>query len=224
MRQITVLGVIPYFHVYGNIACMNWGFFAGATQIMMPQFTLEDVFATMAKFEEISYFPAVPTMISAVINHPRATDLRLDRRIKLLNSGAAPMPAELIDKVKDMGISFSEGYGLSESAALALANPLLSHKIGSIGVPMADNDVRLVNVENGVEDVAPGEAGEIILKGPTVMREYWNSPEETRNQLHDGWLYTGNIAQTDEGWVLLYCRSEKRPDHCGGIQYLSPRG
>ena len=222
MRQLTVLGVIPYFHVYGNISCMNWAFFAGATQIMMPQFNLEDIFATMAKYDEISYFPAVPTMISAVINSPQVVDLRLDRRIKLLNSGGAPMPAELIDKVKDMGIAFSEGYGLSESAALALSNPLLSHKIGSIGVPMADNDVRLVHIENGVEDVAPGEPGEIILKGPTVMREYWNNPEETRNQLHDGWLYTGDIAQTDEDGYFYIVDRKKDMIIAGGFN-IYPR-
>lgn len=222
MRPLTVLGVIPYFHVYGNIACMHWAFFAGASQIMIPQFTVEDVFAAMAKFDEISYFPAVPTLVSAVIHYPLAGDLRLDRKIKLLNSGGAPMPAELIDKVKDMGIQFTEGYGLSETAAIALSNPLLAHKTGSIGVPMTDNEIRLVDIESGLKDVKPGEPGEVILRGPTVMREYWGNPEETKNQLRDGWLYTGDIAQADEDGYFYIVDRKKDMIIAGGFN-IYPR-
>jgi long-chain acyl-CoA synthetase len=158
----------------------------------------------------------------AVINHPRAGEFNLPKRIKLLNSGGAPMPSELIDRVMEMGIAFGEGYGLSESSAMATANPLMGHRTGSIGIPMPDNDVRLVDTENGIEDVKPGEPGELILKGPTVMQGYWNNPEETKNQLRDGWLYTGDIAQTDEDGYLYIVDRKKDMIIAGGFN-IYPR-
>ncbi len=221
-RNMFVLGVLPLFHVYGNLGIMNWGLIVGGTQILLPTFNLDEVMSTIGKFDEISYFPAVPTMIMAVINHPRAGELRLDKRIKLLNSGGAPMPSELIERVNEMGIGFGEGYGLSESTAMAVSNPLMAHRIGSIGVPMPDNDVRLVDVENGVEDVKPGQPGELILKGPTVMQGYWNNPEETANQLRDGWLYTGDIAQTDEDGYFYVVDRKKDMIIAGGFN-IYPR-
>lgn len=221
-RHLFVLGVLPYFHVYGNITVMNWGLLSGATQVLLPNFDLEQVMATIAKFDEISYFPAVPTMITAVVHHPKAGAINLDKRIKLINSGGAPMPVELINAVTDMGIAFSEGYGLSESASMGLANPIMAHKTGAIGVPVPDNDVRLVNIDNGVEEVKPGEPGELILKGPTVMQGYWKNPEETKNQLHDGWLYTGDIAQTDENGYFYIVDRKKDMIIAGGFN-IYPR-
>jgi long-chain acyl-CoA synthetase len=120
------------------------------------------------------------------------------------------MAGELIEKVQDMGIFFSEGYGLSESTSLGISNPILGmKKVGSIGIPFPDNDVRLVDVEEGREEVKPGEPGEIIMKGPLIMQGYWNNPEETRGQLVDGWLHTGDIAQTDEdGYIFIVDRKK----------------
>ncbi len=195
----NVVAVLPFFHVYGNIVVLNWATFCCATMVLIPRFDIEEVMNILSGFEEITFFPAVPTMINAVINHPRAEELRLDRKLGLLNSGAAPMPVELIEKVKDMGIYFSEGYGLSESTALGIANPILGlKKAGSIGIPFPDNDVRLVDVEESVEEVPRGEPGEIVMRGPLIMQGYWDNPEETAAQLREGWLHTGDIAIRDE--------------------------
>jgi len=113
------------------------------------------------------------------------------------------MPVELIEQVKDMGIYFSEGYGLSESTSLGISNPVLGlKKVGSIGIPFPDNDVRLVDVETGKTDVPDGQPGEIIMKGPLIMQGYWNNPSETAGQLKDGWLYTGDIGHVDEDGFL----------------------
>jgi long-chain acyl-CoA synthetase len=206
----NVLSVLPYFHVYGNIVAMNWSFFSCATQILVPRFDIEELMGIIGNFEKIVFFPAVPTLITAVINHPKAGELNLAKRLGLLNSGAAPMAGELIEKVQDMGIFFSEGYGLSESTSLGISNPILGmKKVGSIGIPFPDNDVRLVDVEEGREEVKPGEPGEIIMKGPLIMQGYWNNPEETRGQLVDGWLHTGDIAQTDEdGYIFIVDRKK----------------
>lgn len=206
----SVLAVLPYFHVYGNIVAMNWAMANCATQILVPRFVLDEMMGLLANFNEITFFPTVPTLITALINHPKATELNLAKKLGLLNSGAAPMPVELIQQVRDMGIFFSEGYGLSESTSLGISNPVLGlKKVGSIGVPFPDNDVRLVDIDKGVEDVPQGEPGEIIMKGPLIMKEYWNNPEETANQLRDGWLYTGDIATEDEeGYIFIVDRKK----------------
>jgi long-chain acyl-CoA synthetase len=206
----NVFSVLPYFHVYGNIVAMNWSFFSCATQILVPRFDIEEMMGIIAKFESIYFFPAVPTLITAVIIHPKAAELNLDKRLGLLNSGAAPMPVELIEKVQDMGIFFSEGWGMSESTSLGISNPILGlKKAGSIGIPFPDNDVRLVDVENGVDEVKQGEPGEIVMKGPLVMKGYWNNPEETAGQLKDGWLYTGDVAIRDEdGYIFIVDRKK----------------
>jgi long-chain acyl-CoA synthetase len=171
----------------------------------------------------ITFFPAVPTMITAVINHPKAAEVNLAKRLGLLNSGAAPMPVELIEKVQDMGIYFSEGYGLSESTSLGISNPIFGmKKVGSIGIPFPDNDVRLVDVGNGTEDVKPGDPGEIIMKGPLIMKEYWNNPEETKGQLVDGWLHTGDIGQADEDGYLFIVDRKKDMIIAGGFN-IYPR-
>ena len=195
----SVLAVLPYFHVYGTIVVMSWAMFNCATQILVPRFELDELMGILGNFKEISFFPSVPTMINAVLNHPKAGELQLDKKLGLLNSGAAPMPVELIEQARDMGIAFSEGWGMSETTSLGIANPVFGlKKVGSIGIPFPDTDVRLVDVEEGREEVPSGEPGEIIIKSPLIMKEYWGNPEETAGQIKDGWLYTGDIAVRDE--------------------------
>jgi long-chain acyl-CoA synthetase len=206
----NVVAVLPYFHVYGNIVVMNWAMFNCATQIQIPRFNIDEMMGLLAKFEEITFFPTVPTLINALVNHPKAVELNLAKKLKLLNSGAAPIPVELIEQIKDMGIFFSEGYGLSESTSLGISNPIQGlKKVGSIGIPFPDNDVRLVDIQEGKEDVPQGQPGEIIMKGPLIMQGYWNNPQETAGQLKDGWLYTGDIAIRDEdGYIFIVDRKK----------------
>jgi len=205
--QRAVIAAIPYFHIYGNTFSMNWGMFNAATQVMFPRFELEEFMAVLASVDEITYFPTVPTMVTAIVNHPKAAELDLGAKIRLLSTGGAPMPVELIQRVKDIGIFFNEGWGMSETASVGISIPILRHKAGSIGCPYPGNEVRLVDVETGLNDVKPGEPGEILIKGPTIMQEYWQNPEETANQLKDGWLSTGDIAQMDEdGYIYIVDR------------------
>jgi len=218
----NVIAVLPYFHVYGNIVVMNWAFFSCATQIIVPRFQIDEFMGLLANFKKITFFPSVPTMINAVINHPKAAELDLARKLGLLNSGGAPMPLELIEQVKDMGIFFGEGYGLSESTALGISNPILGHKVGSIGIPFIDNDVRLVDLQEGIHDVPRGEPGEIIMKGPLIMQGYWNNAEETAGQLKDGWLYTGDIAVQDEDDYFFIVDRKKDMIIAGGFN-IYPR-
>jgi long-chain acyl-CoA synthetase len=219
----SVLAVLPYFHVYGNIVVMNWSMFACATQIQVPRFNIDEMMGLLANFNEITFFPTVPTLITALINHPKAEELNLAKKIGLLNSGAAPMATDLIDRVKDMGIYFSEGYGLSESTSVGICNPILGlKKVGSIGVPIPDNDVKLVDIDDGKTEVPQGQPGEIIMKGPVIMQGYWNNPEETAGQLKDGWLYTGDIAIRDEDGYMFIVDRKKDMIIAGGFN-IYPR-
>jgi len=222
-EQRSVMAILPYFHAYGNIVVMNWALFNCATQIMVPRFQIDEFIAILANFKKITHFPTVPTLIHAVINHSKAAELNLGRKIGLLTSGAAPMPLELIEQVKDMGIFFSEGYGLTESSSVGFSNPILNlKKSGSIGIPFTDNDVRLVDLKEGIHDVPRGEPGEIIMKGPQIMQGYWNNPQETAGQLRDGWLYTGDIAVRDEDDYYFIVDRKKDMIIAGGFN-IYPR-
>ncbi len=219
----SVLAVLPYFHVYGTIVVMSWALFNTATQILVPRFEIDEFMGILAGLEEISFFPSVPTMINAIINHPKATELNLDRKLGLLNSGAAPMPVELIEQITEMGIFYGEGWGMSETTSLGISNPILGlSKVGGIGIPWPDTDVKLVDVEEGKEEVPQGEPGEIIIKSPLVMQGYWNNPEETAGQLKDGWLYTGDIAVRDEDDYFFIVDRKKDMIIAGGFN-IYPR-
>ena len=207
----------------GNIVVMNNALFNCATQILVPRFQIDELLDLLSKFEKITFFPTVPTLITALISHPRASELNLDRKFGLLNSGAAPMPVELIEQVKDMGIYFSEGWGMSETSSLGITNPILGlKKTGSIGIPLPDTDVRLVDLQEGKEEVPQGMPGEIIIKSPLVMKGYWQEPEETAGQLKDGWLYTGDIAIRDEDGYLFIVDRKKDMIIAGGFN-IYPR-
>jgi long-chain acyl-CoA synthetase len=219
----SVLAVLPYFHVYGTVVAMSWALYNCATQILVPRFELDEFMGILAGFEEITFFPSVPTLINAIINHPQTAELNLDRKLGLLNSGAAPMPQELIDQITEMGISYGEGWGMTETTSLGIANPILGlSKVGSIGFPFPDTDVKLVDVEEGLEEVPQGEPGEILIKSPLIMKEYWKDPEETAGQLKDGWLSTGDIAIRDEDDYFFIVDRKKDMIIAGGYN-IYPR-
>lgn len=223
IERRSVIAVLPYFHVYGLVVVMGWAMFNCATQIMVPRFELEEFMGILAGFEEITFFPAVPTLINAVFSHPKAPELNLGKKLGLLNSGAAPMPVELIEAVKDMGVFYSEGWGMSETTSLGIANPILGmKKVGSIGLPWPDTDVKLVSPDDGVTEVAKGEPGEILIKSPLVMKEYWNRPDETAREMTDGWLHTGDVAIRDEDDYFFIVDRKKDMIIAGGYN-IYPR-
>ena len=205
----AILCLIPYFHVYGQGNCMNYGLLIGATQIILPRFEINEVMETIGKFNSILYLPAVPTMLNAIANHPRAEELDIGKRIAFVGNGAAPCPHALIDRLFDLNIYYQDGYGMSETTAQATSGPPLSlKKFGSVGVPFPDVDLKIINPDTG-EELPKGEVGEIIMSSPYVMMGYWNNPAETAKQLRDGWIYTGDLAYMDgDGFVFLVDRSK----------------
>ena len=195
----TTLAVLPYFHSYGNSVVMGMALASCSTQIVVPRFDVNSLVDLLGQFESMTFFPTVPTIITALLNHPKAGELNLGERLGTLVSGAAPLPQELAEQANEMGIILAEGYGLSESCSVGCVNPALGlKKVGSIGLPSSGVDMRIVDLEEGKEEVPLGERGELIMRGPTVTQGYWKNPEETANQFRDGWLYTGDIATRDE--------------------------
>ncbi len=204
-----VFCTLPYFHVYGEVCCILYSVFSCATQVILPRWDTNEVVATMKQHPEFVYWPCVPTMLQAVLDHPEAWDLDLNLRTDFVGTGAAPCPVELIEKALDFDIYYSEGWGMSETFALGISNPVQGKKkVGSCGIPMPDYDVRIVDPDT-LKDVPLGERGEIWIKGPTIMKEYWNNPEETQYALVDGWLRTGDVAYMDEeGYIFIVDRTK----------------
>jgi long-chain acyl-CoA synthetase len=203
------LTVIPLFHVFGMTSCMNLSIFTAAESIMLPRFELEEVLNTI-KSEQPTIFPGVPTMYVAINSHPRAEEYGINS-IRSCNSGSAPMPVELLREFEaKTGSQILEGYGLSEASPTTHCNPpFAERKPGSVGIGFPNTEYKIVDLATGTQELPAGELGEVIIKGPQVMKGYWNMPEETANTLRDGWLYTGDIAKMDEDGFLYIVDRKK---------------
>ncbi|MBB6453258.1 long-chain acyl-CoA synthetase [Salirhabdus euzebyi] len=203
------LTVIPLFHVFGMTSGMNLSIYTGSLNILLPRFELEEVLQTIKNLQPTT-FPGVPTMYVAITSHPKAEEYGLDS-IQICNSGSAPMPGELMRSFEaKTGSMILEGYGLSEASPITHCNPMFStRKPGSIGIGVPGTEYKVVDLSDGTKEVPFGEKGELIIRGPQVMKGYWNMPEETANTLRDGWLYTGDIASMDEdGYVYIVDRKK----------------
>ncbi len=223
LEQRTSLAMMPFFHSAGNNVTLNPSIYGCATLILIPRFEIDEFMEALAGVPEIRQALLVPTIITAVLNHPRAAELDLGEKLKMLNSGAAPMPVELIEQVLDFGIKYAEGWGMTETASAGLANPLLGQmKTGSVGIPLPDIDYRIVDLEEGTHDMPAGEPGELIVAGPNIMHDYWENPEETANQLKASWLYTGDIAIRDEDYYVTIVGRKKDMIIAGGYN-IYPR-
>lgn len=196
--------VNPLFHIMGN-AIMTFCLHAGLPIHLVPQYDPGMVLQTIDQARP-TWFPGVPTMFIGVMNHPEVKNYDLTS-IRYCISAAAPFPVEPMEQFEKItGCRIVEAYGLTESGAAIMFNPFMGErKVGSIGVPTADVDVKIVDLETGTKEMPPNKEGELILKGPSVMKHYLNMPEETENTLRDGWLYTGDIAKVDDDgffWIV----------------------
>lgn len=219
----TTMCALPLFHVYANIVCLNWSVLNSSTMVLVPKFEIDEFMDTLSNFEKITLFPAVPTMINAIINHPRFDQVNPAKRIDLMLSGGAPIPVELMEKVRELGIFCSEGWGMSETSSLGITNPIIGRKkTGSIGIPFPSTDIRIVDLTDDEKSVPKGEAGELLIKSPLVMKEYWDNPKETLEGLKDGWLSTGDIVTQDADGYLYVVDRKKDMVIAGGYN-IYPR-
>ncbi|MFD1426363.1 long-chain-fatty-acid--CoA ligase [Kroppenstedtia sanguinis] len=219
--QEKVLGLVPFFHVYGMTVVMNFSIYMAASMVLVPRFDVKDVLKVIDR-ERPSFFPGAPTMYVALINHPEVTKYDLSS-IQACISGSAPLPLAIQEKFEKLtGGRLVEGYGLTECSPVTHANPIWDkRKNGSIGLPWPDTECRVVDPDRG-EEVEAGMAGLLHVKGPQVMKGYWNQPEETDKVLREGWLNTGDIAMMDEDGYFYIMDRQKDMIIAGGFN-IYPR-
>jgi long-chain acyl-CoA synthetase len=207
-RREILLCVLPFFHSYGLTTGLHLGVICQSALLLLPRFELADVAKQIKKYRP-TVFCGVPSMYNAINRYPglKSEDVS---SISLCISGGAALPSEVQKQFEERtGGKLVEGYGLTETAPVAVVNPTHGRrKSGTIGVPISDTEAKVVDSISG-ESVEVGEVGELALKGPQVMKEYWRKPEETAKVLKDGWLFTGDMATMDaEGFLTIVDRKK----------------
>ncbi len=207
--QELFLGAIPFFHCYGQSTCQNLAIATGCPILLLPRFHPDEVVKVIHK-HRVTIFSGVPMMFAKVndVPHVRRYDLR---SLRVCLSGAGPLPADVQKEFElTTGVRISEGYGLTEAGPTTHCNPLHGeHPPGSLGLPFPDTEARVVDADTGLYDVPVGEPGELIVRGPQVMRGYWNKEDETQAVLRDGWLYTGDLVRRNNKGFFFFVDRKK---------------
>jgi len=214
--QERVLGVLPLFHVFALIGVMALSVRTASLMILVPRFDLQDLLATIARTKP-TMFPAVPTIYTALVEAAAKQKVDLGS-IKLCISGGAPLPVETRQRfIALTGCELMEGYGLSEtSPVVAFTPPGYLYKDGSVGLPVKGTVVEIRDLADPTRILPQGERGEICVRGPQVMRGYWNKPAETAAVMIDGALRTGDVGYLDEDGYLFLVDRIKDVILCGG--------
>jgi len=203
------LGVIPFFHVYGLSTCQHLAMMTGSALVLLPRFQVTEVLHAI-QAHRVTIFSAIPMMFMKIteFSHVDGYDLR---SLRVCLSGASPLHAEVQDRFERLtDVKISEGYGLTEAGPVTHCNPVYGNRpANSIGVPFPDTETRIVDLETGERELPIGEAGELTVRGPQIMRGYWNNELETRAVLRNGWLHTGDIVRQDpSGYFFLMDRKK----------------
>jgi long-chain acyl-CoA synthetase len=212
--EARYLLVIPYFHIYAFTVGMMKGIWVGGLQVLLPKYDVDDTLVAIRDYRP-TYFPAVPTVFVSLLSHPRVKEFGLDR-VRTFATGGAPCPPEVMEQFeRTTGRTLIEGYGLSETSPVTHLTPQLAvRKPGTIGVPLPDTDIRVVDAETGTCDLGRGQAGELCISGPQVMQGYWQKPDESASVLRADasgrvWLHTGDIAIIDsDGFTSIVQRKK----------------
>ncbi len=220
----TILTSLPLYHSYAMTTCMNLGVLSGAALLLIanPR-VLIHILKSINKHHPTMY-PGIPALYISLINHPDIQKYDISS-IKACISGAAPLPVEVQQKFQELtGGRLVEGYGLSEATPVTHSNPIYGeNRIGTIGLPFPNTEARVVDTETGTRDLPSGEVGELAVRGPQVMKGYWQMPTETANVLREGWLHTGDIARMDEdGYFQIVDRKKDMILGAGGYN-IYPR-
>lgn len=205
----VVISAPPIFHILGMSAALNFPVLKAWTAVMIPKPQAKELLEATRKYRP-SICSMVPTMYVGMLQHPdlKKTDMSC---YKVLSSGASSLPVEVMKQFHELtGAHINEGFGMTETSPQTHLNPYGGmHKPGSIGLPYPDTDVRIVDLETGLEDVAVGKEGEMIFRGPQVTSGYLEKPDETAIAIRDGWLYSGDIAYMDEdGYFFIVDRKK----------------
>jgi long-chain acyl-CoA synthetase len=221
-REVA-LTALPLYHSFGMTTCMNLAIFTAGAMLLIPN--PRDIPTLMKNVNKHhpTLFAGVPTMYVAFNNFPEIAKYNV-KSIRACISGAAGLPVEVQTKFQELtGGRLVEGYGLSESSPVTHGNPVYGkNKIGTIGLPFPDTEAKIMDLETGTKEMPVGEIGELVIRGPQVMKGYWNMPEETAHTLRNGWLYTGDIARMDEEGYFQIVDRKKDMIIAGGFN-IYPR-
>ena len=207
LGEESILAVLPLFHIFGLTVCMLSSMKQAGKLILLPRFRIDECLKTIAKTKP-TFFPAVPSIFTSIIDHPATSKYDLSS-IKLCFSGGAPLPIKVKAEFEEItGCIITEGYGLSETSPVATTNPYSAgNKPGSVGLPMPNTDIRIVSLDSKKLQLPNGQAGEVCIKGPQVMKGYWSNCEGTEAAFKDGFFSTGDIGFIDEdGYLFLVDR------------------
>ncbi|ARJ37909.1 long-chain fatty acid--CoA ligase [Sporosarcina sp. P21c] len=205
-KEEVTLGNTPMTHIMG-VGYLNLTIALGGTYIVMRRFNIPKVKELLQKYAP-TVFIGAPTIYIALLNSDEIVDEDL-KSLKVCTCGSAPLPVEVIKEFEERsGAQIMEGYGMSE-VLVTHRNPRTKKKTGSIGIPIPSVDCKIVKLEDSNVEVPVGEEGELLIKGPQVMKGYWNNPDETAQVLIDGWMATGDIAvMDDEGYFFIVGRKK----------------
>jgi len=213
------LCVLPLFHIYGLTVTMNMPISVGGTLVLLPSFHVDEVAKAIEK-EKVTTFSGAPAMYIAINSKPNAKDFHL-HSVRACMSGGSALPPAVRKKFMELtGGNLVEGYGLSETSPVTHVNPLVGGAVkdGSIGPPFCETDAKIVDTENRYRTLGVGEVGELAVKGPQVMKGYWNQKAETEAVLEDGWFLTGDIAKMDEEGYFYVVDRKKDMVNVGGFK------
>ena len=219
-KDVLLLNM-PLFHVYAQVGIMTAALIQRYPLALVPNpRDIDDLLHTIKTLKP-AVLPGVPTLFTALINHPKVKrDGSILKSLKLSVSGAAPLMLENKRRFEELtGGRIIDAYSLTESALASVFTPILgTYKHGSVGIPLPDVEVRIVEQENGLDILAELEVGEIIMRAPQIMKEYWQNPLETALVLRDGWLYTGDLGYLDADGYLFIVDRKKDVIKPGGFQ------
>jgi long-chain acyl-CoA synthetase len=209
----AVMCVIPFFHVFGLSSCLILSVLKGYRMVLLPRADLMDILSLMKMVETYRpiSFPAVPSLWAAILSLPPETARDQISSIRVAISGGAPLPPWVHEKFEKLtGRKIMEAYGLSEASSATHFTPYpTGGPKGSIGVPLPDTEVKIMDIETGERECSGNEIGELVIKGPQIMEGYWNSAELTSAALRNGWLYTGDLARMDQdGFFYIVDRKD----------------
>jgi long-chain acyl-CoA synthetase len=221
-----ILVNLPLFHIYGQTVCMNHSIYMGCKLVLNPDPRDFPSLFSLIKQYKPSLFPGIPTLYMRMLTYKDLPKYKESMKsIRIMNSGAAPLPPETLRQFEDItGGKIAEGYGLTECSPVTHSNPLIGlRKVGSVGMPFPDTEVKIIDIETSTKEMPLGQDGELAIKGPQTMKGYWNKASETAKQLKNElvgekgpWVLTGDIAKMDEdGYFYIVDRKKDMIDVSG---------
>lgn len=203
------LGTLPFSHIFGLTVALNFAVNLAATIVLLPKYDAESALLSVQQYG-VTFFPGVPSMFVAINSFRYARQYNLSS-LRACISGAAALSPEVAKVFEQItGASLVEGYGLTEASPVTHCNLLFGRrKLGSVGIPLPDTECRIVDLETGEREMPVGIAGELVIRGPQVMKGYLNMQQETEDTLRNGWLHTGDIARLDKlGFTYIVDRKK----------------